>query len=66
MTDVSLFWSQDKGSRALNRAFYYDNVNIKAEKMEIIGLTMHFFEKKLGYIFFFWGGGGGVVSEDRL
>ena len=33
--------------------------------MEIIGLTMHFFEKKLGYIFF-WGGGGGVVSEDRL
>ena len=53
MTDVSLFWSQDKGSRALNRAF-----NLKAEKMEIIGLTMHFFEKKLGYM---GGGGGGVM-----
>ena len=39
MTDVSLFLPQDKGSRALKRAFYYDNVNIKAEKIEIIGLT---------------------------
>ena len=39
MTDVSLFWPQDKGSRALNRAFYYDNVKIKAEEIEIIGLT---------------------------
>ena len=57
MTDVSLFWPQDKGSRALNRAFYYDNVNIKAEKIEIIGLKWHFFEKN-GGLFFFWGGGG--------
>ena len=62
MTDVSLFWSKKKGGRALNRAFYYDNVNIKAEKNWNNRFNIAFFEKNWGL---FWVGGG-VVSEDRL
>ena len=46
-----------KGSRALNRAFYYDNVNIKAEKNWNNRFNTAFFWKRLGFIF--WGGGGG-------
>ena len=57
MIGVSLFWPQDKGSSALNRVFFCDKVNIKAEKIEIIGLKWHFFEKN-GGLFFFGGGGG--------
>ena len=49
-----------KRSRALNGAFYYDNVNIKAEKNWNNRFNIAFFWKRLGFIFFWGGGGGGV------